>query len=183
VAEDVTGPERPRPFAQGWDFPTAVDSQGVLARLLDCDVVPNGVLLDADGRIAFMHVGGFDVRRDDVRAHLEGRLDEQASRRVPVQPQVVGVHRHAPVGPNRSVLIRAGSWPSARQSVATASTSRVGPQMKTSGRWLGGQTTSASIARSIRRLWPRQPGGWARVSVWTTSIGPPGTASRASSSR
>jgi tetratricopeptide (TPR) repeat protein len=80
VAEDVTGPERPRPFASGWDFPTVVDSQGVLARLLDFDVVPNGVLLDADGRIAFMHVGGFDVRRDDVRARLEGLLDELGAR-------------------------------------------------------------------------------------------------------
>jgi len=80
VAEDVTGPERPRPFAQGHAFPTVVDSQGVLARLLDFDVVPNGVLLDADGRIAFMHVGGFDVRRDDVRARLEGLLDELAAR-------------------------------------------------------------------------------------------------------
>jgi tetratricopeptide (TPR) repeat protein len=79
VAEDITGPERPRPFATGWNFPTVVDSQGVLARLLDCDVVPNGVLLDARGRVALMHVGGFDVRRDDVRAHLDGLLDELAA--------------------------------------------------------------------------------------------------------
>jgi len=76
----VTGPERPRPFAQEWGFPTVVDSQGVLARLLDCDVVPNGVLLDADGRIALMHVGGFDLRREDVRTRLEGLLDELAAR-------------------------------------------------------------------------------------------------------
>jgi tetratricopeptide (TPR) repeat protein len=76
VAEDVTGPERPRAFAEGYGFATVVDRQGVLARLLDFDVVPNGVLLDADGRIALMHVGGFDVRRDDVRARLEGLLDE-----------------------------------------------------------------------------------------------------------
>ena len=75
----MTGPERPRAFAQGWSFPTVVDSQGVLARLLDFDVVPNGLLLDGDGRIAFMHVGGFDVRRDDVRARLEGLLDELAA--------------------------------------------------------------------------------------------------------
>jgi tetratricopeptide (TPR) repeat protein len=80
VAEDVTGPDRPRPFARGCDFPTVVDSQGVLARLLDFDVVPNGLLLDADGRIALMHVGGFDVRRDDVRARLAGLLDELSAR-------------------------------------------------------------------------------------------------------
>jgi tetratricopeptide (TPR) repeat protein len=80
VAEDVTGPERPRAFASGWSFPTVVDGQGVLARLLDFDVVPNGVLLDAEGRIVFMHVGGFDLRREDVRARLEGLLDELAAR-------------------------------------------------------------------------------------------------------
>lgn len=57
-----------------------VDSQGVLARLLDCDVVPNGVLLDSEGRIVLMHVGGFDVRRDDIRSRLEGLLDELAAR-------------------------------------------------------------------------------------------------------
>lgn len=77
---DVTGPERPAQFARGFEFPTVVDSQNVLGRLLDFDVVPNGVLLDAAGRIAFMHVGGFDARRDDVLARIEGLLDEMAAR-------------------------------------------------------------------------------------------------------
>jgi tetratricopeptide (TPR) repeat protein len=80
VAEDLTGPERPAAFARGLDFPTVVDRQNALGRLLDFDVVPNGVLLDAEGRIAFMHVGGFDLRRDDVRARVEGLLDELAER-------------------------------------------------------------------------------------------------------
>jgi tetratricopeptide (TPR) repeat protein len=52
----------------------------VLARRFDFDVVPNGVLVDAEGRIAFTHVGGFDIRRDDVRTRLEGLLDELAAR-------------------------------------------------------------------------------------------------------
>jgi tetratricopeptide (TPR) repeat protein len=77
----VTGPERPSQFARGYPFPTVVDTQGVLGRLLDFDVVPNGVLLDGDGHIAFVHIGGFDVRRDDVRARVEGLLDELAARR------------------------------------------------------------------------------------------------------
>jgi tetratricopeptide (TPR) repeat protein len=80
VAVDVTGPERPAGFARGFDFPTVVDSQNVLGRLLDFDVVPNGVLLDAAGQIAFVHLGGFDVRRDEVRARIEGLLDELAAR-------------------------------------------------------------------------------------------------------
>jgi hypothetical protein len=48
VAEDVTGPERPGAFARDYTFPTVVDTQGVLGRLFDIDVVPNGVLLDAE---------------------------------------------------------------------------------------------------------------------------------------
>ena len=83
MAEDLTGPERPAVFARGLDFPTVVDRQNALGRLLDFDVVPNGVLLDAEGRIAFMHVGGFDLRRDDVRARVEGLLDELAERAPP----------------------------------------------------------------------------------------------------
>lgn len=77
----MTGPERPAQFARGATFPTVVDAQGVLGRLLDFDVVPNGVLLDASGRIRLLHLGGFDVRRDDVRARVEGVLDELAAGR------------------------------------------------------------------------------------------------------
>jgi tetratricopeptide (TPR) repeat protein len=58
-----------------------VDPQGVLGRLFDFDVVPNGVVVDASGRIAFVHLGGFDIRRDDVRARVEGLLEELAARR------------------------------------------------------------------------------------------------------
>ena len=87
----MTGPERPRPFASGRGFPTVVDSQGVLARLLDFDVVPNGLLLDAEGRVALVHLGGFDLRRDEVRARVEGLLDELADRKpsgsTPALPQ------------------------------------------------------------------------------------------------
>ena len=67
-----------RPFAHGYSFPTLVDDQAVLTRLLDADVVPNGVLLDAAGRVVFRHVGGFDARRPEVLARVEGLLDELA---------------------------------------------------------------------------------------------------------
>jgi tetratricopeptide (TPR) repeat protein len=68
-----------RPFAQGYAFTTVVDDQAVLTRLLDADVVPNGVLLDAGGRVVFRHVGGFDVRRPDVLAAVEGLLADLAA--------------------------------------------------------------------------------------------------------
>ena len=50
--------------------------------------------------------------------------------------------------PNRSVLIVAGSWPSATRSFATDSTNGVGPQTYTRA---PGRSTSRSIARSTRR--------------------------------
>jgi len=68
-----------RPFAQGYAFTTVVDDQAVLTRLLDADMVPNGVLLDAEGRVVFRHVGGFDVRRPDVLAAVEGVLADLAA--------------------------------------------------------------------------------------------------------
>jgi tetratricopeptide (TPR) repeat protein len=79
----VTGPDRVRPFAESFSFPTVVDDRAVLTRLLDADVVPNGLLVDADGRVVFRHVGGFDVRRPEIAARVEGLLDELAHRAAP----------------------------------------------------------------------------------------------------
>jgi len=55
-------------------FPTVVDAAGALGRLFDFDVVPNGIFLDADGVIRFIHIGGFDVRRPEMAAQVEALL-------------------------------------------------------------------------------------------------------------
>src|SRR5207248_3596793 len=56
--------------------------------------------------------------------HVAGEdLLEQPGDRVPV-----GVHRQAPVGPNRSVRTLRGSWPRSTRSRAASSTNGVGPQ-------------------------------------------------------
>ena len=60
VAVDAD-PERPRPFAEGCPFPTVVDSAGVLGRLFDFDVVPNGLFLDEQGVIRYLHVGDLNT--------------------------------------------------------------------------------------------------------------------------
>ena len=57
-----------------------------------------------------------------------------------------------PVGPNRSVFTRSGSCPSSTNVFATNSTSGVGPHTYTSGRSAGSGATSASMARSMRRV-------------------------------
>ncbi len=73
VAVDAD-PERPRPFAEGRPFPTVVDSAGVLGRLFDFDVVPNGLFLDEQGVIRYLHVGGFDIRRPEIARRMDALI-------------------------------------------------------------------------------------------------------------
>src|SRR6266496_4953955 len=61
------------------------------------------------------------------------------------------LHHASPVGPNRSVLMRAGSCPSVTRLAAAVSTNGVGPQINAKGCWPGGQATSRSIWVSMRR--------------------------------
>ena len=61
-------PERVREFADphAAAFTTVVDRANALGRLFDFDVVPNGIFLDEQGIIRFIHIGGFDVRRPEM---------------------------------------------------------------------------------------------------------------------
>jgi tetratricopeptide (TPR) repeat protein len=72
VAVDVN-PERARAYAEphAATFTTVVDSAGALGRLLDFDVVPNGVFLDEQGIIRFILVGGFDIRRTEIEQQVD----------------------------------------------------------------------------------------------------------------
>lgn len=79
VAVDVQ-PERVRAFADGLSFPTAVDSTGALGRLFDFDVVPNGVFLDEEGTIRFLHVGGFDLRRPEFEEQVRALIAQDFGR-------------------------------------------------------------------------------------------------------
>jgi tetratricopeptide (TPR) repeat protein len=79
VAVDAD-PERVRPIAEPYSFPTAIDSANVLGRLFDFDVVPNGLLMDASGVIQFLHVGGFYLRRPEVRQQVEALLAADLSK-------------------------------------------------------------------------------------------------------
>jgi tetratricopeptide (TPR) repeat protein len=79
VAVDVD-PDRPRPFAEHMQFPTVVDSAGQLGRLFDFDVVPNGLFVDEQGILRFIHIGGFDIRRPEVGPQVDALLETDFSR-------------------------------------------------------------------------------------------------------
>ena len=79
VAVDVD-PQRPVPFAKDLLFPTAIDSAGQLSRLFDFDVVHNGIFVDEQGVIRFIHIGGFDIRRPEVAPQVDALLETDFSR-------------------------------------------------------------------------------------------------------
>ena len=75
VAVDVN-PERARAYAEpvAGTFPTVADPAGVLGRVFDFDVVPNGIFVDEEGMIRFVHIGGFDVRRPEMASQVDALL-------------------------------------------------------------------------------------------------------------
>ena len=75
-------PERVRSYAEpvASTFPTVVDSAGVLGRVFDFDVVPNGIFVDAEGVIRFIHIGGFDIRRPEMVAQVGALLSTDFAR-------------------------------------------------------------------------------------------------------
>ena len=78
VAVDVD-PQRPRAYAADKPFPTVVDSAGQLGRLFDFDVVPNGLFVDKQGILRFIHIGGFDIRRPEVALQIDALLESDFS--------------------------------------------------------------------------------------------------------
>ncbi len=73
VAVDVE-PGRVRPYVQPYSFPTVVDRAGLLGRMYDFDVVPNGLVFDEQGVLRFQHLGGFDIRRPEMEAQMDALL-------------------------------------------------------------------------------------------------------------
>jgi tetratricopeptide (TPR) repeat protein len=63
-----------RSFAEPYTYATAVDSANVLGRLFDFDVVPNGLLIDEQGIVQFLHVGGFYLGRPEIRQQVDAVL-------------------------------------------------------------------------------------------------------------
>lgn len=66
---DTQGPEAARRFAEGTEdsFPTLLDSDNVLGQTFGFKVIPNGLLVGADGKIDAIVAGGFDIRRPESR--------------------------------------------------------------------------------------------------------------------
>ena len=85
VAVDLQGPEKSRPYheAAGAEFTTVVDEENSLARVFGYRAIPNGILIDEEGRLQFQQYGGFDVKKEEIRGLVsafvsDGQISEHS---------------------------------------------------------------------------------------------------------
>ena len=69
VAVDLQGPDKPRPYHEesGAEFTTVVDEENALARIFGYRAIPNGILVDEQGRLQFQQYGGFDIKKEEIK--------------------------------------------------------------------------------------------------------------------
>jgi hypothetical protein len=69
IAVDLQGPEKSRPYHDeaGAKFTTVVDEENALARIFGYRAIPNGILIDEEGRIQFQQYGGFDIKKEETQ--------------------------------------------------------------------------------------------------------------------
>ena len=97
VAMNAQGSEKARPFmekAKG-TFTCLIDEDNVLGKTLGFKAIPNGVLVDEEGRVAYQRFGGFEVRKPEIRKLVEDWLrtssvtGEEATEATPLDQQVM----------------------------------------------------------------------------------------------
>ncbi|MBI4218972.1 MAG: hypothetical protein HY682_02435 [Chloroflexi bacterium] len=68
VAVDLQGAEKPRRYLEtaSASFKSAVDQTNLLAGLFGFKAVPNGMLIDEHGLLAYKRFGGFDIRKPET---------------------------------------------------------------------------------------------------------------------
>lgn len=57
--------------AAGVTYPTLIDEHGATSRAFGFKVVPNGILVDADGIVRYRKIGGFSIDKPDDVAAVE----------------------------------------------------------------------------------------------------------------
>jgi tetratricopeptide (TPR) repeat protein len=92
VAVDLQGPSVVRPFAEGFDYTTVVDTENKLAGLFGFTIVPNGIFVDENGVIRLLKQG-FSVSNEDhvqaVEKLIRGEVQSVELEDVYVQPSQV----------------------------------------------------------------------------------------------
>ncbi|MDP6668202.1 MAG: tetratricopeptide repeat protein, partial [Dehalococcoidia bacterium] len=90
------GPDKPRPFHEqaGAEFVTVVDQENSLARIFGYRAVPNGILVDEEGKLQFQQYDGFDIKNDETRGLVSAFISdgEMSAQSADVTPGPVSDH-------------------------------------------------------------------------------------------
>ncbi len=80
MAMDAQGSDLPRAYAltAGATYKILLDEEGLLASLYGFRAIPNGWVIDGNGIIRFQQLGGFDIRKPEVKDAVEKILKGSA---------------------------------------------------------------------------------------------------------
>ena len=78
VAMDAQGSAKALPYVEkaGATFTTVVDGDNFLGQLLNARAIPNGVLIDEQGVVRHINLGGFDVHHTETKQLVEDWFKE-----------------------------------------------------------------------------------------------------------
>ena len=120
---DAQGADKPRPYMEkaGATFTCVVDSENLLSKTFGFKAVPNGVLVDEDGKVVYQKFGGFDIRKAETRKLVEAWLSTgktvgaESTARIEVDARVLTLFDEG------LALLRAGDTDGARAKWREAS--------------------------------------------------------------
>ena len=72
IAIDFQGKEKIMPYIEKLDlgFPTLIDQKNITSQLYNFKAVPNGILIDENGKIVSKKIGAFDIRDKVIEKQL-----------------------------------------------------------------------------------------------------------------
>ena len=81
IAIDFQGKSKVIPYIEKLDlkFPTLIDEKNITGQLYNFKAVPNGIMIDEYGNIAYKKIGGFDIRDKEIKLELINWFTESYS--------------------------------------------------------------------------------------------------------
>ena len=70
---DAQGAAKARPYVElaNGTFQTVVDAENILGEMYGFRAIPNGYLIDENGVVQYLKLGGFDIRKPETAAIVE----------------------------------------------------------------------------------------------------------------
>ena len=96
IAIDFQGKSKVIPYIEKLDlkFPTLIDEKNITGQLYNFKAVPNGIMIDEYGNIAYKKIGGFDIRDKEIKVELINWFTKSYSIE-PIQNKMIDIKEEA----------------------------------------------------------------------------------------